>query len=150
MIYSSECNLAKHSILILGTALEAAAAIRNRTITSVELTEHVLRRIDRFQSQLNAYVFQTREEALVSARRADAALAGGAGAGVFHGVPFNVKESFGVQGQPCTWGIPAFREAKAARHSAAVERLLDAGGVLMGGTNVPQFGQHSAAESRAR
>jgi amidase len=112
--------------------------MRARQISSLELTQHTLRRIDAFQPRLNAYVYQLREEALAAARQADDALARGEGRGVFHGVPINVKESFGVQGQPCTWGIPAFKDAKAPANSVAVRRLLDAGAILLGGTNVPK------------
>ena len=54
-----------------GTALEAAAAIRAKQISSVELTEHTWRRIDAFQPALNAYVYQLREESLAAAARAD-------------------------------------------------------------------------------
>ena len=52
-----------------GTALEAAAAIRAKEISSVELTGHTLRRIDAFEPQLNAYVYQLREQALAAAAR---------------------------------------------------------------------------------
>ena len=120
------------------SALDAAEAIRTKQVSSVELTQHILRRIDAFQPRLNAYVYQLREEALARARRADESLVDGDGNGVFHGVPVNVKESFAVQGQPCTWGIPAFKGIKAPENSAAVRRLLDAGAVLLGGTNVPR------------
>jgi len=122
-----------------GSALDAAAAIRARTISSVELTQHVLRRIDAFQPKLNAYVYQLREEALAAAKKADEALARGEATGVLHGVPINVKESFGVEGQPCTWGIPALRGSRAPAHSTAVERLLNAGAILLGATNVPIY-----------
>jgi amidase len=53
------------------------------------------------------------------------------------GVPVVVKESFGVAGRPCTWGIPALKHTRAPANSTAVQRLLDAGAVLMGATNVP-------------
>src|SRR5438270_4194883 len=96
-----------------GSALDAAATIRAGKISSVELTKHILRRIDAFQPKLNAYVYQLREEALAAARKADESLARNEATGVFHGVPFNVKESFGVEGQPCTWGIPALQRSKA-------------------------------------
>src|SRR5262245_32158618 len=56
-----------------GSALDAAAAIRSGKISSVELTKHVFERIDKFQPKLNAFVYQMREEALASARRADEA-----------------------------------------------------------------------------
>ncbi|HKV05422.1 MAG TPA: amidase family protein [Candidatus Acidoferrales bacterium] len=120
-----------------GSALDAAAAIRARQISSAELTEHTLRRIDAFQPQLNAYVYQLREEALESARKADEAIARAGALGALHGVPINVKESFGVQGRPCTWGVPALANSKAPRHAVAVRRLLDAGAILLGATNVP-------------
>ena len=119
------------------TARAAAAAIRARQISSVELTEHTWRRIDAFQPALNAYVYQLREESMAAAVRADEAIARGEATGALHGVPVSVKESFGVEGQPCTWGMPSLKDAKAPRHSAAVRRLLGAGAVLLGATNVP-------------
>lgn len=122
-----------------GSALDAAAAVRARKISSVELTEHTLRRIDTYQPKLNAYVYQLREQALEQARRADDAAARNTATGPFHGVPINVKESFGVQGQPCNWGIPALKNSKAPKHSVAVRRLLDAGSILLGATNVPIY-----------
>jgi amidase len=115
------------------SALEAAEAIRNREVSAMELTEQTFRRIDAYQPKLNAYVYQLRDEALASAKKADAAIATGA----LHGVPVNVKESFGVEGQACTWGLPRFAGARAARNSAAVQRLVDAGAILLGATNVP-------------
>ena len=120
-----------------GTALDAAAAIRTKKISSLELTQHTLRRIDAFEPKLNAYVYQLRDEALSAARDADEALARGAAAGPLHGVPINVKESFGVRGRPCTWGIPPLARSKAPAHAEAVRRLLEAGAILLGATNVP-------------
>jgi amidase len=122
-----------------GSALDAAAAIRGREISAVELTQHTLRRIDAFQSKLNAYVYQLREQALDAAKQADQAIARNAATGALHGVPINVKESFGVQGQPCTWGVPDFKNAIAPADSVPVRRLREAGAILLGGTNVPKF-----------
>src|SRR5260370_19310306 len=112
-----------------GSALDAAAAIRARKISSAELTQHTLRRIDALQPKLNAYVYQLRDQALEAAKQADQAIAGNSatGVGVLQGVPINVKESFGVQGQPCTWGVPQFKNAQAASDSVPVRRLKDAG-----------------------
>lgn len=120
-----------------GSALDAAAAIRGKSISSRELTEHAFRRVDAFQPTVNAYVYQLREEALAAARRADQVLAGGGPLGVFHGVPVNVKESFGVEGYPCTWGIPAMKDSRSPQDAVAVRRLKDAGAILLGATNVP-------------
>jgi hypothetical protein len=128
-----------------GSALDAGAAIRAKTISSVELTKHTLRRINAFQPRLNAWVYQLREEALAAAREADESLARNEATGVFHGVPINVKESFGVEGQPCTWGIPGLKRSRAPLHATAVRRLLNAGAILLGATNVPLYLMDSQA-----
>jgi amidase len=129
--------------LDFATALQAAEAIQSRKISSVELTQQMFARIDRYNPQLNAFVYQLREEALAQAKKADEALARNSSGGpnplgVFHGVPITVKESFAVQGRPCTWGIPELRNSKAPKNSDVVSDLLNkAGAVLLGATNVP-------------
>lgn len=123
--------------LDFASALDAAAAIRARQVSSLELTRRLLGRIERYNPKLNAFVYQMRDQALAQASQADQALSRGAPLGPLHGVPICVKESFGVKGEPDTWGIPAMKNAKAPANSAAVQRLLDAGTVLLGGTNVP-------------
>jgi amidase len=119
------------------SALRAAEAIRSKEISSVELTRLIFERIDRYNPQLNAFAYQLREEALSQARKADEAQSRGESLGVFHGVPVHVKECFGVAGRPSTWGLAAFRDSKAAKNSEVVDRLLRAGAVLIGATNVP-------------
>ena len=128
--------------LDFATALQAAEAIRSRKVSSVELTQTMFARIDRYNAQLNAFVYQLREQALAQAKKADEVLAQSKGKGaqtlgVFHGVPITVKESFAVEGQPCTWGIPELKNSKAPKNSEVVSRLLAQGAVLLGATNVP-------------
>jgi amidase len=123
--------------LDFASALQAAEAICKKQVSSVELTRHVFGRIERYNPAINAFAYQLKEDALAQAEKADEALARHESLGVFHGVPINVKESFAVAGHPCTWGIPAFKDSKALRNSAAVDRLLGAGAVLIGATNVP-------------
>jgi hypothetical protein len=97
--------------LDFASALQAADAIRTKKISSVELTQRMFARIDRYNPQLNVFAYQLREDALAQAKKADAALAKsqapGQSLGVFHGVPITVKESFAVAGHPCTWGFPS-------------------------------------------
>jgi len=128
---------ASPSDLDFASALEAAATIRARQVSSLELTRRMIARIDRYNPKLNAFAYQMRDQALARAAECDRALAKGGQLGPFHGVPICVKESFGVKGQPDTWGIPALKNSKAPANSAAVQRLIDAGAVLLGGTNVP-------------
>jgi amidase len=123
--------------LDFASALQAAEAIRKKQVSSVELTRHVFERIERYNPAINAFAYQLKEEALAQAKKADEALARHESLGVFHGVPVNVKESFAVAGHPCTWGIRHFKDSNAPHNSAAVDRLLGAGAVLIGATNVP-------------
>lgn len=123
--------------LDFATALQAAEAIRKKHVSSVELTQRVFDRIDRYNPQLNAFVYQLRAEALAQATMADAVLSKGGSLGVFHGVPITVKESYGVAGHPATWGIPALRNVPAPEDSDVVARLRAAGAILVGATNVP-------------
>jgi amidase len=125
------------SDLDFASALDAAAAIQAKRVSSVELTQRTFARIDKYNPKLNAFAYQMRTQALAQARFADEALSRGERLGPFHGVPVCVKESFGVNGQPDTWGIPAFKDSKAPVNSTVVQRLLDSGAVLVGGTNVP-------------
>jgi amidase len=123
--------------LDFSSALDAAAAIKAKKVSSVELTQRMFERIDKYNPKLNAFAYQMRDRALAEAHKADDAIARKKQLGAFHGVPFCVKECFAVEGEPDTWGIPTLKNSKAPANSAAVERLLTAGGVLMGGTNVP-------------
>jgi amidase len=123
--------------LDFASARAAAEAIQAKRVSSVELTQHVFERIDRFNPAINAFAYHLQESALAQAKEADEALARGESLGAFHGVPVSVKESFAVEGRPATWGMGAFKDSKAPRNSAVVDRLLDAGAVLVGATNVP-------------
>ena len=125
--------------LAFASAIEAGEAIRKKRISSVELTQETFARIDKYNPQLNAFVYQLREDAIARARKADQESAAGKSFGPLHGVPVHIKESFGVAGHPCTWGIPALKDSKAAENSDAAARLLSAGAVLLGATNVPYY-----------
>jgi|SRR5882724_1043550 len=118
--------------LEFATVLEAAEAIRKKQISSVELTQQVFARIDKYNPRLNAFAYQLREDALTRAKQVDEAQARGKSLGVLHGVPIHVKESYAVAGHPCTWGIPELKDSKAAANSEAVARFLGAGAVLIG------------------
>src|ERR1051326_539741 len=85
---------AASSSLDFSSALDAAAAIRAKRISAVELTELAFRRLDRYNPRINAVILSFREPALERARLADQALARKQSWGPFHGVPVTVKETF--------------------------------------------------------
>ena len=119
------------------TATSAAAAIKAKRISSVELVELAFRRIDKYNPVLNAIVLQFREQALARAREADQALVRKQWWGPLHGVPVTVKESFGMEGVPTTAGVVEQKEFRPKRNAVAVDRLQRAGAIVVGKTNVP-------------
>ncbi|MFT8245562.1 amidase [Roseomonas sp. BN140053] len=118
-------------------ALDLAAALRRGECTASQLVATSLSRIARFNPAINAVVVLQAEAATERAAAADQATARGENWGPLHGVPITVKDSFDVAGLPSTFGLAALRDNRAARHSLAVQRLLDAGAILLGKTNVP-------------
>jgi amidase len=121
------------------SAKKLAAAIRRGTVSSLELLDHYIERMERLNPQINAIIATDLDGARKRARAADRALARGKVLGPLHGVPMTVKESFSWAGLPTTWGVPMFRDNRFARNAVAVDRLLAAGAVVFGKTNVPIY-----------
>lgn len=122
--------------LAYASALEQAAALRERRLSARELCEQAIRRIEHLDGAVNAVVVRDFDRARAAAEAADAALASGKG-GPLAGVPMTVKESFNVAGLPTTWGFPAGKNWIADEDAVAVQRLKRSGAVILGKTNVP-------------
>jgi len=119
------------------SAKQLASLIRRKKIGCLELLDLYLERIERHNPRLNAVIFMDRDAARKRAKQADGALAKGKVWGPLHGVPMTIKESYDVVGMPTTWGIPDLKDNIATKNALAVDRLLNAGVVLFGKTNVP-------------
>jgi amidase len=119
------------------SATGLAGEIRDRRVGCLELLDFFLDRAERYNPALNAIVAWQIEKARERARAADAALARGEVWGPLHGVPMTVKESFEIAGLPTTWGNPPLKDNIAAGNAVLVDRLLAAGAVIFGKTNVP-------------
>ncbi|MCM6774399.1 amidase [Nocardia sp. CDC159] len=117
-------------------AEELLAALRNGDVSSVELTEEAIGRIERDDAVLNAMCVRDFERAREAARCADRARARGEDRALL-GIPVTVKESYDVAGLPTTWGMPRFREYVPVEDAVQVARLKAAGAVVLGKTNVP-------------
>jgi amidase len=121
------------------SARQLAADIRKKKIGCLELLDLYLARVEKYDDALNAVVVRDFERARTRARAADRALAKRQAWGPLHGVPMTVKESYDVAGLPTTWGVPSYKNNVATKNAVAVDRLLGAGVVLFGKTNVPLF-----------
>ena len=121
------------------SAKELAADIRRKKIGCLELLDLYLSRVDKYNPALNAIIATDVEGARKRARAADRALARKQVWGPLHGVPMTIKESYDVVGMPTTWGVPELKDNLPPRNALAVDRLLDAGVVLFGKTNVPIY-----------
>ncbi|RAG81015.1 amidase [Streptacidiphilus pinicola] len=118
------------------TAEELMAALRAGEVTSVELTDEAIARIERDDKAINAICVPDFDRARAAARDADAARARGEDRPLL-GLPMTVKESYNMAGLPTTWGIPAHRDHVPAEDAVQVARIKDAGAVVLGKTNVP-------------
>jgi len=118
--------------------IDAARLIRAGQVTSLELTQAYLARAGA-RADLNAFVTLDREAALASARRADADLAAGRVRGPLHGVPLVVKDNVHVAGMPNTAGTPALRRFVPTASAPVAQKLLDAGAIVLGKTNMHEL-----------
>src|SRR5579863_5216970 len=122
------------------SAVELAAMIRDREVSSREVILAHLDRIEAVNPYLNAIVRLLPEQALAAADAADRATSDGTALGPLHGVPFTVKENIDLAGTPTTQAIPALAEAVAPVDAPQVERMRAAGAIPIGRTNLPDFG----------
>lgn len=127
--------------------LEQAAAIRAGDLSPTELTEHYLERIDRHDDALGAYLTLTPERARQDARRAERALRAGGDLPPLLGVPIPVKDLSAVAGVRFTLGSAALADRVAETDSGVARLLREAGTVLLGKTNTPEFGLNAYTES---
>src|SRR5690349_12102677 len=116
-----------------------AAMVRERRISPVELVDAHLRRIAKYNPRVNAFVVLLEEQAREAAKQAEAAVMRDDAVGLLHGVPVTVKDSFDVAGLPTLCGSKLRLGHRATEDATAVRRLRDAGAIILGKTNCPEF-----------
>ncbi|MDF9747007.1 amidase [Natrinema salsiterrestre] len=130
------------------SATELAARIRTGDVTATDAVEAHLERIDSLDGEINAFVTVCEDEALEAAAEADRALEDGADVGPLHGVPLALKDLGSVkEGVRHTYGSALFADHVADRTSAIVERLEDAGAIVIGKTNTPELGHKGTTDN---
>ena len=125
---------------------QLSRSLRDRTISSVELTTHLLARIARFDDTLNSFISVVAEQALAQARSADQRLAHGA-AHPLTGIPVAHKDIFCTAGVKTSCGSRMLDNFVAPYDATVVERLSDAGMVMLGKTNMDEFAMGSSNET---
>ncbi|MET7568953.1 amidase [Streptomyces sp. NPDC005492] len=118
------------------TAEDLTAALRAGDVTSAELTDEAITRIERDDKDINAICVPDFDRARAAAHAADKARARGEDRPLL-GIPVTVKESYIIAGLPTTWGMPQHRDHVPTEDAVQVSRLKAAGAVVLGKTNVP-------------
>lgn len=127
------------------SARELTRLMRTRELSAREVTEAHLARIEAVNPGVNAVVTLTAERALREAAAADDRLAAGAEAPPLHGLPVAHKDTHLTAGVRTTFGSPLLAENVPDRDELVIERMRDAGTIMLGKTNVPEFaaGSHT-------
>jgi len=125
------------SELVFKPALELGRLLKKKKLSAMELLGECLTQYARHNDAINAVILTDLSRGRAAARAADKRLAAGEALSPFDGVPMTAKESFDWQGHPSTWGDPAMVDNIAQKNAVALQRMLDAGAVMYGKTNVP-------------
>ncbi len=108
-----------------------AQLIQTRQVSAVELTRMYVARLKKYNPVLNCVVTLMEEQAIEQAKQADADIAAGRYRGPLHGIPWGVKDIIAAKGYRTTWGAAAYQDQLIDRDATVVERLAEAGAVLV-------------------
>ena len=129
-------------------ATELRRLIQSKEVSIVELVELFYQRIDSINPRLNAYLALCQDQALDQARSAQDAVQRGDSLGPLHGIPISVKDLEMTKGIPTTLGSAVFRDRTPDIDSVVVERIRQAGAIILGKTNTPEFGLSGTTENK--
>jgi aspartyl-tRNA(Asn)/glutamyl-tRNA(Gln) amidotransferase subunit A len=119
---------------------ELSRRIRKRTVSPVEVVETCLKRIERLNPTLNAFITVMADDARVEAKAAEAEIKAGKWRGPLHGLPVAVKDFFDTAGVTTTAGSEQFKDRVPETDAEAVRRLRQAGAIVVGKTNMDALG----------
>src|SRR2546422_425028 len=131
------------------TIEEFGRRLRAREITSAQVTEQCLQRIEADNARLNAFILVTADLARRQAREADREIAGGRDRGPLHGVPISIKDLLDIRGLPTTAASRVREGHMAERDAPSIARMREAGAVIIGKTNLHEFAFGTTNEDSA-
>lgn len=129
------------------SAVEQAAGIAEGRFSSLDVVDSIISRIESADGEVNAVVDMDATTAREAATAADESVRRGEELGALHGVPVTIKVNVDVEGLANTNGIPAFQDLIAPAHSPVVQNLVDAGAVIVGRTNTPEFSMRGTTDN---
>ena len=132
-------NAASHRELAFLSAARAAALVKSKEVSPVELARACLGRIEALNPSLNAFISVTAAAALEQAKVAEAEVRRGEWRGPLHGIPIALKDMIDTAGTPTTAASALYKDRRPERDAAVVERLRRAGAVLLGKLNMQEF-----------
>ena len=135
-------NLAFEPATVIG------GLIKSKELSPVEITKLYLERIEKLDSNLNSYLTVTADTALRAAQIAEDKVLNGDELGALHGIPISIKDLQMTKGIRTTGGSLAYKDRIPEEDCAVVERVLEAGAIMLGKTNSPEFGLLGANENR--
>ena len=121
------------------TIAEASRRIHAHELTSTELTQAVLQRIDVYNPKINAYITVMHQEALAQAAQLDTEAKAGKFRSPLHGIPIALKDNIDTAGTRTTGGSAVFDDRVPDADAEVARRLKDAGAVIIGKTNMHEF-----------
>ena len=127
--------------MIYKTVTELVKLIQKKEISSVEILDSLLKRINDKNPQINAVVALDADRAMEKAKKADELTMQGKSSGPLHGIPMTIKDAYEVEGLVSTGGDPDWKNNIPSKNAEAVQHLVNAGAIIFGKTNVPY---HSA------
>ncbi len=122
------------------TASSLTTAVREKELSSREVIQAHLDRIEAVNGTVNAVTQVLVDEALIAADAADTAIASGAETGPLHGLPITVKENLDVAGSVTSFGVVTYKDNLAESDAPVIQHLKQAGAIVIGRTNMPDFG----------
>ncbi len=134
--------------LSFASAMDIAESIRSKKVSVPELTEMFFRRIDELNPKLNAYLALCPDQAMEQSKAAQDSVQRGGPLGPLHGVPISIKDLEVTKDVPSTMGSYLFRDRIPDVDSVVVERVRQAGAIILGKTNTPEFGQSGTTENK--
>ncbi len=126
--------------LAFNSASDLIDLVKSKQISPVELTQLFLQRIDELDHHLNSYLLVTHDIALQQAKHAEKAIMRGDDLGPIHGLPIPIKDNQMTAGIRTTSGSIIFKDHVPKNNAAFLERILDAGGIILGKTNCSELG----------